>query len=234
MKIIFSPAKTMQEQAVDYKLSTPLFLKNAEELLNDLRSLSPLELKKLYRCSDELAELNYQRFKEMDLLGAKTPAILAYRGLSYQHLQANSFDMDTLDYLNEHLLILSAFYGLLRPLDKIVPYRLEMKGMAHYWSDKLHAVIGKDVVLNLASEEYAGCLRPYLKDGDQLIDCRFMSYRGTKLVQGSSYAKMARGALLRKIALERLDDLKSLKAFNEFGFVYNQDLSTSKQMVWIR
>lgn len=234
MKIIFSPAKTMQECGVDYELTTPLFLNQATELLTKLRTLDPSGLKELYRCSDELSELNYQRFKAMDLLAAKTPAILAYRGLSYQHLKAEDFDGATLRFLNERLVILSAFYGLLRPLDKIVPYRLEMKDFYAFWSDRIYEALGGGVILNLASEEYARCLRPYLKDSDQLIDCQFMSYRGNKLVQGSSYAKMARGALLRKIALERCLDPEALRDFGEFGFVYNAELSSAKRMVWIR
>ena len=150
MRIIISPAKKMN--VVDDSFAwrdLPLFVDQAEALADAVRALSYEEAKALWRCSDALAELNFERFRTMDVRGdaaALTPAALAYEGIQYRHLAPGVMTADQLDYLQERLRILSGFYGVLRPFDGVVPYRLEMQAklavggardLYGFWGDKL-------------------------------------------------------------------------------------------------
>lgn len=140
MKIIISPAKKMVRQCdlLDIQ-GLPVFLERAEELLRKLRALSYEEAKKLWQCSDALAGLNYERLLSMDLLGQLTPAVLSYEGIQYQYMAPAVMEEGQLSYLQEHLRILSGFYGILKPMDGVTPYRLEMQaklgegGLYSYW-----------------------------------------------------------------------------------------------------
>ncbi|MFR4802971.1 MAG: YaaA family protein, partial [Eggerthellaceae bacterium] len=133
----------------------PRFLSQARELLDALRALSYDEAKALWQCSDALAELNFERFRTLEVRsGALTPAVLAYEGIQYQHLAPRVMDEAQLAYLQEHLRILSGFYGVLRPFDAVVPYRLEMqaklavgetRGLYGYWGSRLYEALAADL-----------------------------------------------------------------------------------------
>ncbi len=126
MKIIISPAKQMRNDDILRPESVPVFIREAEQLKAYLQSLSRDELKRLWSCSDRILEQNIQRLKTMDLSGDTTPAVFAYDGIQYKYLAPNALTEAEMQYLSEHLRILSGFYGVLRPMDGVVPYRLEM------------------------------------------------------------------------------------------------------------
>ena len=128
MKIIISPAKRMRVDTDSFACKgLPVFLDQAERLCERLRSMSGRELKALWRCNDQIAGLNIRRLEAMDLRRNLTPALLSYQGIQYQYMAPGVFTQAELDYVEEHLYILSGFYGLLRPFDGVTPYRLEMQ-----------------------------------------------------------------------------------------------------------
>ncbi len=131
MKIIISPAKKMNIDTDTYPVNkTPYFLEKTKLLKEYMQSLSYEEAKRLWGCNDKIAELNFRRFQEMDLMKGQTPAIVAYEGIQYQYMAPSVFTENALKYVEERLRILSGFYGALRPLDGVVPYRLEMQAKA--------------------------------------------------------------------------------------------------------
>ena len=147
MKIIISPAKKMNiDDDIFECRSEPVFLNKAEELMNYLKGLSYEECKTMWKCSDKLAQLNYDRVLDMDLNYRLTPAIFSYEGIQYQYMGPSVLSQDAIEYLQSNLRILSGFYGILKPLDGIVPYRLEMqaklinhknKDLYEFWSDNI-------------------------------------------------------------------------------------------------
>ena len=167
MKIIISPAKKMNVDTDTFACSgLPVFLKDTEILMNWVKSLSMEEAKKLWACNDKLAELNYGRFQEMDLEKNLTPALISYEGIQYQNMAPAVFTQDAWDYVQEHLRILSGFYGVLRPLDGVTPYRLEMQAKAKvggagnlydFWGSRIYENVldGDRIIINLASKEYS-------------------------------------------------------------------------------
>lgn len=131
MKIIISPAKKMNRETDMFRpAACPVFLDEAKLLTEWIRALSYEEAKDLWRCNDKIAALNYERFQKMNLLKALTPALIAYEGIQYQYMAPEVFTQKEWDYVQEHLRILSGFYGVLKPLDGVVPYRLEMQAKA--------------------------------------------------------------------------------------------------------
>ena len=169
MKIIISPAKKMNDDPDAFPASgLPCFLPETRQLLVWLRGLSYEELKKLLGCSDQLAQLNYRRYQEMELERGLTPALFAYEGIQYQHMAPTVFTDAEYAYVQKHLRILSGFYGMLRPFDGIVPYRLEMQAkpefcctLYRFWGQRLGTALSEqnDLVIDLASEEYSRAAR---------------------------------------------------------------------------
>ena len=147
MKIIISPAKKMNVDTDSFDIrGLPEFLKHTRILEEKIRSLSLAQAKALWKCNDKLAELNYTRFKNMDLAQGLTPAVMSYEGLQYQHMAPGVLTSQAISYIEKHLRILSGFYGLLRPFDGVTPYRLEMqaglavngyKNLYDFWGDRL-------------------------------------------------------------------------------------------------
>ena len=169
MKIIISPAKKMNIDTDTFlKPALPIFLEETRMLMEWIRKRSFHEAQELWKCNDQIAELNYQRFQDMNLGRNLTPALISYEGIQYQYMAPEVFTRKEWEYVQEHLRILSGFYGVLKPLDGVVPYRLEMQAKAHvngtrnlyeFWGRKLYQEVhGEDrVILNLASKEYSKC-----------------------------------------------------------------------------
>ena len=170
MKIILSPAKKMNivTDILDYT-GFPQYMQQTEEILHWMQSKSCAELKNLWQCNDKITEQNFKRLKHMDLRQQLTPAILSYEGIAYQYMAPIVFENKHFDYVQEHLRILSAFYGVLRPMDGVTPYRLEMQAKASInghkdlydlWGSRIYeSVRGEDgVIINLASKEYSRCI----------------------------------------------------------------------------
>ena len=246
MKIILSPAKKMNMEldSLDY-IDLPVYLKQTEEILCWLQSKSYEELKKIWGCNDKIAEQNYERIKHMELRKRLTPAILSYEGIAYRYMAPAVFEYGQLSYVQEHLRILSAFYGVLKPMDGVAPYRLEMQAKASIaghrdlyglWGSRIYdAVRDEDgVIVNLASMEYSRCVEKYLTPQDTYVDIVFCEAAGDKLVTKGTYAKMARGEMVRYMAEGQIEDPAELKGFDRLGYVYRDELSSDYKYVFER
>ncbi|MGF7142503.1 hypothetical protein HNQ56_000921 [Anaerotaenia torta] len=245
MKIVISPAKKMNVDLEYEAASLPCFLDRAEELMKYLQGFGFHELKELWKCNDRIALTNYERLKNMDLTKGLTPALIAYEGIQYQYMAPKVFETGHWEYVNRHLYILSGFYGLLRPLDGVVPYRLEMqaevklsglKGLYEYWGDRICRKVYEDTdtVLNLASREYGRCLEEHLEKGRRLVTCVFGEYRKGRIVTKGTYAKMARGEMVRFMAENGIEELDGLKEFDRLGYRYRPEESEEGQLVFIK
>ncbi|MBO6047028.1 MAG: peroxide stress protein YaaA [Erysipelotrichaceae bacterium] len=245
MKIIIAPAKKMRVDTDSIAPSAlPQFLDQTRMILDYLKSLSYDELKKLWQCNDQIAQENYERLEVMDLTRNLTPAILAYDGIQYQYMAPSVFTAEEFQYVEDNLRILSGFYGLLKPLDGVTPYRLEMQArtklpgnLYNFWNDKIYQALIDDsrIIINLASKEYAKAVERYLTEDDLMITCFFGEYnKSGKLVAKGVYAKMARGEMVRFMATHHVTDPEQIKAFHELGYVYNDELSTNKEYIFIR
>ncbi len=246
MKIILSPAKKMNTDTdtLEYD-GLPIFLEQTEEILKWFRAQSHADLQKLWGCNDKIAEQNYNRLKEMDLRRNLTPAILSYEGIAYQYMAPAVFEDSSFDYVQEHLRILSGFYGVLKPMDGVTPYRLEMQAKAgiqgkkdlyDLWGPRLYdeVIDESKLIINLASKEYSKCIEKYLKEDDTYITITFGEMVKGKLVTKGTYAKMARGEMVRYMAEHQIEDPEEIKKFDRLGYVYRDDLSCETEIVFER
>lgn len=223
----------------------PVFLSETERLLDYLQGLEYEELKNIWKCSDKLAQLNYERIQEMKLTKNLTPAILSFQGLQYQYIAAQVFTYRELAYLEEHLRIISGFYGVLKPMDGVVPYRLEMKAsfedwetdsLYNFWEDKIAKNIQSetDVILNLASKEYSQTVTKYLTDDTQVINVVFGEWLDGKVKQKGTLAKMARGEMVRYLAENQIEDIEEIKKFDRLDYSFRADLSGSANFIFLK
>ena len=223
----------------------PVFMEQTEEIMHWMQGLSYAEAKKLWACNDRIAEQNYERFRSMNLTRRLTPAILSYEGIAYQYMAPSVFANGEFDYVQEHLRILSAFYGVVKPLDGVTPYRLEMQAKAKiagsrdlydYWGDRLYREVLDDsrIIVSLASKEYAKCIEKYLTPEDLYITCIFGEPAGEKIVQKGVYAKMARGEMVRFMAENSIEDPQEMKKFDRLGYAFREDLSDERTYVFVK
>lgn len=244
MKIIISPAKKMVTSESLAPRSTPVFLDRTRQLLGYLRSLSYAELKKLLVCNDELARLNYDRFQKMELEGNTSPALLSYSGIQYQYMAPQVFENDYYEYAEKHLRILSGFYGILRPFDGVVPYRLEMQArlrtefcssLYDFWGSSLYDELtgDDDIILNLASDEYAKAVTKYRKDGVRIVKCIFGTLQDGRIIEKGVHVKMARGEMVRYMAENNISTIEGVKGFNRLGYSYSCDASSEAELVFL-
>ena len=237
MKIILAPAKNMQlAEDSPYNLTEPVFINKAEILLNKLKKLNFDELKEVYGASDKIVQDNLERLKISFLDRNLSPAILSYVGIAYKHLSASVFTDEEYEYLNTHLRILSGLYGVLKPFDGIIRYRLEMQSFDLYdfWKDKIYKEVKDDVIINLASKEYSKCIEDYLESDVRLINIDFVEEYKGKLVTKATYAKMARGEMVRYMAENRAEDINMLKSFNRMNYQFKEELSDDSNLVFER
>ena len=246
MKIIISPAKKMNVNTDDFPVDKlPVFIDDTRILCETIQKLSYAEAKALWKCNDKLAKLNYERFAGMDLERALTPALLSYEGLQYQHMMPVVFTSSAMDYVREHLRILSGFYGVLSPFDGVTPYRLEMQAalsvggsgnLYEFWGDRLYrAVLDEDrTILNLASKEYSKAVEKYLQPEDRLITIVFGELADGRVKQKGTLAKMARGEMVRYLAEGGITDLERLKDFAGMGYQFAEEYSTGTVWTFLR
>lgn len=249
MLVVVSPAKKMDmSPAHGITPTRPAFRAEAEELAQVARGLDAGELQKLMKISDSLARLNVDRFSAFGTMEVK-PAALAFAGDTYQGLEAGSLDPDEMAWAQDHFRILSGLYGLLRPLDAIEPYRLEMgsrlatdrgKTLYDYWGDKIARTlkaqaeeIGTDTLVNCASQEYFGAV-DLAALGLRVVTPVFMEERGGEPKIVSFYAKRARGAMGRFIIQNRLCGPESLSDFDTGGYRHAPALSAPDRPVFLR
>ena len=241
MRIILSPAKKMNVNRDDLEpLDIPVFIKQTEEILLWLRNQSHDELQKIWKCNDKIATQNFERISNMDLYSGLTPAILSYDGIAYKYMATAVFEDSQFDYVEEHLRILSAFYGVLKPMDGVTPYRLEMQAKASIggykdlydlWGKRIYDAVRDDsgIIINLASKEYSKCLEKYLSKDDIYITVNFCEKSGDRLVTKGTYAKMARGEMVRFMAELSIENPEDIKNFNRLGYVFRDDISTESE-----
>ena len=246
MKIILSPAKKMNMDPDRLAPSgLPDFLDQTEEILVWLRDRSYEELKALWKCNDKIVQQNIARLEQMELRSQLTPAVLAYEGIAYQYMAPAVFESGHYDYVQEHLRILSAFYGVLRAMDGVTPYRLEMqanasiggkKDLYELWGNRLYEAVRDEsrVIVNLASKEYSKCIEKYLVPEDRYLTITFCEKSGDKLVTKGTYAKMARGEMVRYMAEHQIEDPVEIRNFDRLGYVFRDDLSSDKEYIFER
>ena len=245
MRIIISPAKKMNMDTDTFpQPAFPVFLEETNVLMEWIRALSFQEAQDLWQCNDKIAELNYRRFQDMDLRRNLTPALVSYEGIQYQYMAPEVFTRKEWDYVQEHLRILSGFYGVLKPLDGAVPYRLEMqakaqvngcKNLYEFWGDRLYQEVrGEDgIILNLASNEYSKCIEKYLEPEDTYLTCVFGEWKNKKVVQKGTQAKMARGEMVRFMAEKGILDVEEIRGFDRLGYHFQEELSSENQYVFL-
>ncbi len=245
MRIIISPAKKMLDEAALPYQELPVFIDRAERLKEWISSLPYAEQKKLWACSDAIAEQNAQRFAHMDLRRNLVPALLSYDGIQYAYMAPTVFEDGHLSYVQEHLRILSGFYGVLRPFDGVVPYRLEMQAKAavdgfanlyEFWGDSLYQQVLDDsrIIVNLASKEYSKAVERHLQPNDTFITCVFGELENDKVVQKGVYAKMARGEMVRYLASVQASTPDQLKNFAWSNYAYDEARSTDTTYTFTR
>lgn len=252
MLVVISPAKRLDWQERDVAMTEPAFEADAQRLARTARNLTLKDLKGLMDLSDDLARLNRDRFRAFtDAPGPEDlrPAALAFAGDTYLGLEAGTLDPEELAWAQEHLRILSGLYGLLRPLDGMQAYRLEMgsrmktrrgASLYDYWRDQIAKALnakaealGTDVLINCASQEYFGAV-PLKALKLRVITPQFMEDKpgGPKIV--SFFAKRARGSMARFIIQRRLTDPAGILDFDLGGYRYQPDLSEPDRPVFIR
>ena len=246
MRVIISPAKKMRVDTDTFICNDlPALLPKAEVLMDYIQNLTYAEQKALWACNDKIARENAERFAHMNLQAALTPAILAYDGIQYASMGPAVFEDSQFDYVQRHLRILSGFYGVLRPMDGVAPYRLEMQAKARvagtrnlyeFWGDDLYREVVDDshIIVNLASVEYSRCIEKYLTPKDRFITCVFGELEKGKIVQKGVYAKMARGDMVRYMAEIKAEAPEQLRAFDRSGYHFDETHSTETEYVFIR
>jgi hypothetical protein len=252
---IISPAKSLDfETKPPFDIhSESVFQKESELIMKKLSAQSKKKLMDLMSISDNLAELNYERNQIWEFPSSENDhakqAVLAFTGDVYIGMDANNFSKTDLEYAQEHLRILSGLYGLLRPLDLILPYRLEMgtdlkigtkKNLYDFWGNKLTKSINESlkghqekVLVNLASNEYFKAVKSKEVDGE-IISPEFKDEKNGKLKIISFYAKKARGMMSNYIIKNKIAHAEDLKGFDYEGYRFNQELSTSDKPVFTR
>lgn len=274
MITIISPAKNMRKSE-DWKelidegeLSCPRLYEKSNEVLAHMKEYITEEIRAIMKIKEDLAQLNYCRFQRMKPISCcknskdgkespkftgKTPAIFAYDGIQYKSISPESISKDGIEFLNDHLRIISGLYGVLRPFDMIDEYRLEMQtkvkvnekaNLYSFWDGSISVNISEDlcgegIVLNLASKEYSKTVEKYFDNKKseskiKLITCTFKVEKAGKLKVESTASKKARGYMVRYIAENKIDDIEGVKTFNIDGFTYSENESTEKEIVFVK
>ena len=254
MIIVLSPAKTLDyEFQTDGNHSVPSFLSQSSKLIGQLKKKEPKDIASLMGLSDKLATLNYDRYQSWTASKKASndskPSLLVFKGDVYQGLQAEDLTKKEMNFAQKHVRILSGLYGILRPLDLMKPYRLEMgtkletsqgKNLYEFWGDKIQKNVldelknqKSDLLINLASKEYFTVLGKVPEDVN-VISPAFKDYKNGKYKIISFYAKKARGLMARWIIQNKVTDFENLKDFDVEGYKYSKAESTSTTPVFLR
>ncbi|GAB3014344.1 peroxide stress protein YaaA [Cyclobacterium sediminis] len=250
MIVLISPAKTLDYNptAISIK-SQPVFKKEIAELVSIMKKKSGKAIQDLMGVSENLADLNVERYKQFsDVFNEENAkqALLAFKGDVYTHIDVASFSEEDFSFAQEHLRILSGLYGLLRPMDMIQPYRLEMgvklknkrgKNLYEFWGDKitkaLNEIADEQPVINLASKEYFKAVKKKALKS-QLVSPVFKEYKNGSYKNIGIFSKQARGLMTDFIIKNKVEDPEMLKTFNEGKYEYSESKSSSDEWVFIR
>lgn len=254
MLALISPAKTLDYETAlpSSNFTQPRLLDQSEQLIDVCRELSASQLASLMSVSEKIAQLNVARFQdwqtEFDLANARQ-AIFAFKGDVYTGLDAYALSDPQLDFAQQHLRMLSGLYGLLRPLDLMMPYRLEMGTKLHnprgsnlyeFWGKRITDLIQQDlqqansnILLNLASDEYYKAVKESALDA-QIVKPVFLDQKHGKYKVISFYAKKARGLMARFVIEQQIQQVEDLKTFNSEGYYFDAENSNAKELVFKR
>lgn len=244
MITILSPAKNMKLHPEGTPpCSVPFFLSDVRAIQEVLRLYSPFDLQTLMSINEKLAADSFDRNLMMHFDENGTSAVETYDGIQYKYMDPHTFTSAEQQFAQEHLRILSGLYGVLRPYDSIYEYRLEMqtklsvsgsKNLYAYWGSRLyeHLAPSPAIILNLASEEYAKCIRSHLRPEDRMVTCLFQVFhKGNWKVQATA-AKMARGQMVRYLVQNRIDAPEDAAGFAVDGWKFVPDASTRETFVF--
>ena len=254
MLTVLSPAKTLdyESPSITDQTSTPQFMDQSALLVDDARALAPDDIRSLMGVSEAIASLNHERFMnwapESTTANAKQ-AILAFKGDVYTGLEAETMSTNDLEFAQAHLRILSGLYGLLRPLDLMQPYRLEMglkfsnqrgKNLYEFWGERITDAInadlasaGTETLVNLASNEYFKAVKIKSLNAD-IITPQFKDLKNGQYKMISFFAKKARGVMARYIIDNQLTDPEQLKSFTGSGYYFSAEQSSGNNLVFLR
>ena len=254
MLAVISPAKTLDFESLcpSVSVTQPDFLDDSAKLIAVLRKKRRPELRELMSLSENLADLNYERYQDWNLPFNEDnarPALLAFKGDVYTGFSLDEYTKRDFAFAQQHLRILSGLYGLLRPLDLMQPYRLEMglpfanrggKNLYEFWDGRITRLLnedlaasGEDTILNLASQEYFSSVRPKQLKG-RLLNIHFKEARDGKLKVISFNAKKARGRMAHLIIKERINEPTALRELAVNDYVFRPELSTENDWVWVK
>ena len=245
MKIIISPAKKMRREEYVAPLHRPMFLKEAGELLSFLRSLSDSEKAKVWKVKGALLSSSLSSLSMLSLEDIGSPAIFSYDGIQYTYMSPSSFTDSMLEHAEKHLRIISGLYGLLRPLDGMGTYRLEMESpisipgygdLYSYWGGKIASSLMEDdrLLVNLASAEYSKAVLPYLPSTVTVVTPVFLDWEKGRYVSKGVYAKMERGEMVRFLAETGAETVEDIMKFSSRGYEFSRFLSDSNTLCFVR
>lgn len=233
MYFVISPTKDMKVESMQFEKSIPCMIEKSKILMSELQTLSIEEIMQSMKVNEKIASLNYERYKQFAYDEKGQAAIDTYHGLQFKQLALDTYNEKQLAYMNQHIRILSGLYGVLKPFDSIYPYRLEMMykpfKLYDFWREDIHAYFHKQIVINVASNEYGSIL-----EGDLVYHVAFKIKRNGKLVTQSTQAKMARGKFIDYVIKKQISDLEAIKQFDVDGYVYDEKLSENKVFVFIK
>lgn len=249
MLLLISPAKTLNEAPSTLKDYTqPQLLEETDVLVKKMKTLNSTNIQELMKVSEKIANLNVERYQNFNLpfsLENAKQAIFAFKGDVYQGLDAETFTSEELDFAQQHIGILSGLYGLLKPLDLMQPYRLEMgtrlkvdeaANLYSFWDNKITDKINaqeQNTIVNLASNEYFKAVKTKALKG-QLWNVNFKELRNGKYKVISFSAKRARGMMCRYVVQNRLTNPEGMKQFDWDDYQYNEALSSTHDLVFTR
>lgn len=246
MKIVITPAKRMKDD-IDYLEveSEPAFLKDTEIILKYLKILSIQEVKQLLKCSDKIAQEAYQNYQLIDLKRNTVPALLAYEGIQYNSLAAHILTDEDYEYTKSYIRILSGFYGVLRPFDGVVPYRLELNNklafekysnLYQFWGNKMYQELIKDdhEILDLGAKQYSRIIKRYLDQDINYVKCYFMEKKNNTFKEVGVYVKQARGEMVRYLIKNRVTSFEQVKKFKGLGYCFDYEKSNQNNFIFVR
>ena len=253
MLVLLSPSKNLHNQPKEaHRFSLPRLSEDSLKLIETLKKQTPKSLQKLMEINDKLAKLNVERYHQFSwphTTENSTTAIMTFRGEVYLGLEAGTMTKPVIEEADKRIRIISGLYGLLRPMDLIQPYRLEMgvelkvgkaKSLYEFWGDRITELLNADIIetktkeiINLASQEYSAAINTD-KLEVPMIDIQFLEDRNGKLQFLSFNAKRSRGWMARYIVEKKIKKSSDLKGFDQHGYGYREDLSVPERIVFVR
>ncbi|MCC3865342.1 peroxide stress protein YaaA [Terrisporobacter petrolearius] len=246
---IISPAKNMRNIKINNIIPKTIgknryFTNETKEIAQVLKSLSPHDIQSLMKVNEKIAFQSYAYFQDFNFQEEGVCGLLAYDGLVFKNIKAEGFSLEDFEFANNHIKILDAFYGVVNPLDEVLPYRLEMqypikihdKNLYKFWDNKIYNKLYSEdnVIVNLASEEYAKTVRRFLNEEDTFIDIDFKVHKDGRLKTLATLAKMARGQMIKYIVENKINNPEDLKNFKFNNYKFSNNLSTSRKFVFIK